>query len=465
MNNSLLLIIAIAVSSLGAQPPVIADDNAATLSAEQVVDLLVSPDRDDHRRGVKYVFDNKPNLTSQISRLVGGLPSHNRLVASACAIGLSHGAWDPKAIEEHVPQLMELLSANSAEPRRAAYTALNRIASSLRDRIPELIAKAARDSRAMDSILKISKNIGLNNRQWIEAWLPLATSENSTIRDRCRYEIRSVRKSSRILIQLIETDQPDSVLVAILETLASYRQKPKGAGELAIRMLCHRSSKVRAAAIAALDEIPHDWSSSRSDLLRIARTDDEELRAAATCRLFSDPSLGKTREEMDFEEKQVADLIDRAFSDDSSSVRRSACLASRFTQADRLWIARKLLERLSDPDGGVRMAAQVAIRTRVGFALYVVNYDLGKLERFYRDLFRQQENSTAEAKARLTQTMSESRKAVAGDRAFLRFIENSAANHKQEAVCDLLSRLLTDDAREQARQGIPQSMRIEDARK
>ncbi len=305
MNNSLLLLIAIAVSPLGAQTPVIADDNPI-LSAKQVADLLLSPDRDAHRRGVKYVFDNKPNLTSQISRLIGGLSSDNRLVASACAIGISHGSWDPKAIEEHVPQLIELLSANSAAARRGAYTALNRIASSLRDRIPELIAKAAQDSMAMNSILTISKNIGLNNRQWIEAWLPLATSENTNIRDRCRYEIQSVRKSSRILIQLIETDQPDSVLVAILETLASYRQKPKGAGKLAIRMLCHRSSKVRAVAIASLDEIPHAWSSSREDLLRIARTDDEELRAAATRRLFSDPRLGKTREEMGIEEKQVA---------------------------------------------------------------------------------------------------------------------------------------------------------------
>lgn len=464
MNNSLLLILAIAVASLGAQPPVIADENPV-LSASQVADLLLSPDRDDHRRGVKYVFDNKPDLTSQISKLIGGLSSDNRLVASACAIGLSHGSWDPKAIKEHAPQLIELLSADSAAARRGAYKVLHRIASSLRDRVPELIAKAAENSMAMDSILTISKNIGLNNRQWIEAWLPLATSENSNIRDRCRYEIKSVRRSSRILIQLIATEQPDSVVVAILETLASCRQKPKGAGELAIRMLYHRSSKVRAAAIASLDEIPHAWSSSRADLLRIARTDDEELRAAATRRLFSDPSLGKTREEMGMEEKQVADLIDRVFSDDSSIVRRSACLASRFTQAHRGWIARKLLERLSDPDGEVRMAAQVAITTRVGFALYAVNHDPGKLERFYRELIKEQSDSPEQAHAVFNQTMSEFRKAVAGDRAFLRFIENAAANHNQEAVRDLLSRLLTDDAREQARQSVPQSMRIEDARK
>lgn len=460
MNNSLLLIIAIAVSSLGAQPPVIADDNAVTLSAEQVVNLLLSPDRDDHQRGVEYVVDNKPDLTTQLSRLLDGLTSKDSLVLSACCSGLRHGRWDLQAMEKHTPRLFKLLVEGNRHAQMAARGALVRIAPSLRDRMPELLRMAKENPLALDAILAISKEIGFSKKQWISAWLPLAVDQK-----RCRNEICSMNGSSRILLALMDADQPDSVVSAILEMLASYRQKPKRAGELAIRMLSHRSSKVRAAAIASLDEIPHAWSSSRTDLLRIARTDDEELRAAATRRLFSDPSLGKIREEMGIEEKQVADLIDRAFSDDSSIVRRSACLASRFTQADRLWLARKLIERLSDPEEEVRMAAQVAISTRVGFALWTVNHDPDKLELYYRDLMKEQSDSPEQAHAVFNQTMSEFRKAVAADRAFLRFIENAAANHKQEAVRDLFNRLLTDDAREQARQNVPQSMRIEAARK
>ncbi len=460
MNHFRQFLFAFTIASQCAQAPVDGIESPPTLSADQVCDLLLSSDRDDHRRGVAYVFEAQPDVTSQVPRLIKGLAGDERMVAEACCIGLSHGRWDSNAMTKHIPSLLDLLGNHGATARRGATAALSRIAPDLRDRLPDLIAKASTSPEAVGAGLAISKKVGLSKKQWIAAWLPATVSKNVNIRDSCRYAIRSVQGSSRILVELIEAEHPEEITAAILEILATYRQKPKATQELVIRMLGHRSPRVRAAAIGSLEKIPHDWAAARKALLSIAQADSEELRAAATSRLFRDPSLRKTSDEKDLVEQQVARYLDEVFSDNSPIVRRAACFGAISTPADQLWVAKQLVARLEDTDDRVRLAARGSLGAQAGLALYILNHDPDKVEQYYREQAGQQgKDNPAEANEWFGELMSEFERNVVAQRAVMRFLIETAKNHESEQIREQLSELQTAAVREESRKQVPAAMR------
>ena len=97
---------------------------------------------------------------------------------------------------------------------------------------------------------------------------------------------------------------------------------------------------------------------------------------------------------------------------------------------------------------------------QIGSALYLTHHDPEKLERYYRDLMAEQGDNGTKAKERIGQIMSETREAVAAARVYLRFINDTAQNHNEIAVRNLLSELLTDGARADVRRSVPASMRV-----
>ena len=463
LRLELLLCVAVVLSS-GMQTSVFADETP-TLTVREVVDQLLSPNLTAHRRGVRYLSENQLDVTSEFPRLIEGLASDARVISHACDTGLRYGKWRPKAMEKHVPQLLELLFNENSHTRFGARNALNRMVPHFKHAVPALIARVQDQPHAVESVLALENRGGLTKKRWVTAWLPLTVNKNTNVRYRSRSEITSDADHAAILVQIADTEQADSMTVAILELLAKFRRKPKRSGALVVRLLGHRSPDVRAAALASLSEIPHRLETARPHLIAMSRMEDEELRAATVSRLYRDPGLGKASSERDEMEEQVAQIIKDAFSDRSSTVRRAACRASRWTKADRVQIAEQLIELLADPDEGVRMSAQGAVSTRVLVALCAEHFDQNKLKRYYLEKYRRQEGSPAAAQARLMQMMSELPVADAANRELLRSVEDSAENHAKVEVRNVLRRFLSDELREQARSLVPENLRAEERAK